>query len=118
MKGNRMNRTLALLGIAAAIGCAAPAHADPAGQPSAEEVAAVSNADFLDSLRAAGITFSNPGQAVAAGRAVCGLVGAGEPGLEVITDIKTNNPGFTTDGAAQFAAIAAHAYCPQQLLKK
>lgn len=115
-----MNRTLAILGIATAIGCAAPAHADPgvAGQPSAEEVAAVSNTGFLDSLRAAGITFSNPGQAVAAGRAVCGLVGAGEPGLEVITDIKTNNPGFTTDGAAQFAAIAAHAYCPQQLVAK
>lgn len=110
----------ALFALVAAVGLAAPAHADPATveQASAEEAAAISNADFLNSLKAAGITYTNADQVIGAGRAVCGLVGRGEPGLEVISDLKTNNPGFSTDGAARFAAIAAHAYCPQQLVKK
>lgn len=115
-----MKLQLALIGAVTVIGLAAPAHADPdnATQVSAEEVAAVSDAGFLESLRTAGISYTNPGQVVSAGRAVCGLVAKGEPGLEVIADIKTNNPGFTTDGASAFAAIAAHSYCPQQLTKK
>lgn len=115
-----MNLRLTLIGVASAIGLAVPAHADPsaADQANAEEVTAISNAGFLDSLEAAGITYSNPDQVVAAGRAVCGLVGRGEPGLEVIADLRSNNPGVTTDGAAKFAAIAAHAYCPQQLAKQ
>ncbi|EUA35476.1 hypothetical protein I552_6278 [Mycobacterium xenopi 3993] len=49
---------------------------------------------------------------------MCGLIDNGESGLEVLKDLKTTNPGFTTDGAAQFAAIAARSYCPQQLSSK
>lgn len=64
------------------------------------------------------IPYSNPGQAIVAGKAVCGLVARGEPGLKVVLDLKNNNPGFSTDGAAQFAAIAAQTYCPQELVKK
>ena len=111
-----MRHQLALLGITAAVAFAAPAHADTSG---AAQVDAADAADsgFLNSLKAAGITYANPGQAVAVGRAVCGLVDRGESGLEVVVELKTDNPGFSTDGAAQFAAIAARAYCPQQLAK-
>ena len=115
-----MKTLLAGLGVAALIGFAAPGHADPdpQAQPSAEETAAVADAGFLESLRAAGITYTDPGKVVEAGRAVCGLANKGEPGLEVVADIKANNPGFTTDGAAQFAAISARSFCPQQLVHK
>ena len=119
-----MKSWLAFLGPSAVVGLAAPApaHADPGPGPdapqSAEEVAAMANDSFLESLRAAGITFDNPGRVVEAGRAVCGLVNRGESGLQVVGDIKANNPGFTTDGAAQFAAISARSFCPHQLAKK
>ncbi|NDJ90625.1 DUF732 domain-containing protein [Mycolicibacter kumamotonensis] len=100
---------------------AAPGNADPepVAAPDTEDVGgAVHNAAFLESLQAAGITYSSSGQAIAAAHAVCALVDRGEPGLQVIADLKANNPGFTTDAAAQFAAIAATTYCPHQLTKK
>ncbi|BBX24749.1 hypothetical protein MTER_41600 [Mycolicibacter terrae] len=100
---------------------AAPGNADPepGAAPDAQDAGgAVHNAAFLQSLLAAGITYSNSGQAIEAAHAVCGLVDRGEPALQVISDLKANNPGFTTDGAAQFAAIAATTYCPHQLIKK
>ncbi len=106
-----------VLGVAV-VGLPAPAHADPEPGTQLDDAARIRNAAFLESLRAAGITYSNPGQAIDAARAVCGLVDRGEPGLQVIADLKANNPGFTTDGAAQFAAIAADTYCPHQLTKR
>jgi hypothetical protein len=102
-----------------AVAWAAPGNADP--EPGAQPDPAgggLHNAAFLETLRAAGITYTNSSQAIDAARAVCGLVDRGEPGLQVIADLKANNPGFTTDGAAQFAAIAANTYCPHQLTKK
>ncbi|MEZ0384851.1 DUF732 domain-containing protein [Mycobacterium sp. pW045] len=116
-------KPLLALGVAVglAVAGAAPAVPDPAPGVQLDPDAAagaVPNAAFLESLRAAGITYSNPGQAIDAARAVCGLVDRGEPGLQVISDLKATNPGFTTDGAAQFAAIAANAYCPHQLVTK
>lgn len=112
-------KPLLALGVAVglAVAGAAPAVPDPA--PGVQlDPDAVPNAAFLESLRTAGITYSSPGQAIEAARAVCGLVDRGEPGLQVISDLKATNPGFTTDGAAQFAAIAANAYCPHQLVTK
>lgn len=107
----------ALIAGVTVVGLAAPAQADP--EPGAQpDDAGFGNAAFLESLRDAGITYRSPSQAVDAGRAVCGLVDRGEPGLQVIADLKSNNPGFTTDDAAQFAAIAANTYCPHQLTKK
>lgn len=98
---------------------ASPAHADPElGTQASTDEAAGNHAAFLESLGASGITYSNPSQAIDAARTVCGLVDRGETGLQVISDLKANNPGFTTDGAAQFAAIAANSYCPHQLTKK
>lgn len=104
-----MRLALALLSVTTMVAFAVPAR----GEPGLDE--GVANAAFLGSLRTAGITFSNADQAIAAGRTVCGLIANGESGLEVLKDLKTTNPGFTTDGAAQFAAIAAKSYCPQQL---
>ncbi|EUA42645.1 hypothetical protein I553_6505 [Mycobacterium xenopi 4042] len=89
-----------------------PAHGDPGAEDGTD------NAAFLASLRKAGITYHNADQAITAAKAVCGLIDNGESGLEVLKDLKTTNPGFTTDGAAQFAAIAARSYCPQQLSSK
>lgn len=110
---------LAVLGVAA-IGFAPAAPADPGSPdaPGVDEAAVSDNAAFLVSLRSAGITYTDPDQVISAARAVCGLVDRGEPALEVISDLKTTNPGFTTDGAAQFAAISARSYCPHQLVKK
>lgn len=113
-------KPLLALAVAAGLGLAgaAPGTADPEPGSQPEDAGAVHNAAFLESLRAAGITYSSTSQAIEAARAVCGLVDRGEPALQVITDLTANNPGFTTDGAAQFAAIAAHTYCPHQLIKK
>ncbi|MEZ0364639.1 DUF732 domain-containing protein [Mycobacterium sp. pUA109] len=106
-----MKPLLALLSAITMIGLAVPAY----GEPDAEEAAAVDNAGFLSSLRQAGISYNNEDQAISAARAVCGLIGNGESGLELLKDLKSTNPALTTDGAAQFAAIAARAYCPHQL---
>lgn len=109
-----------LFSIVTATGLAGHAHADPDAneQPSAEDAAVVENAVFIDSLHAAGITFNSPDQAIAAGRAVCGLANKGEPPLQIIVDLKSYNPGFTADSAHKFATIAANSYCAHQLVKK
>jgi hypothetical protein len=100
---------------------AAPAVAEPgaveasAVEASAAEAGAAETPAFLASLRQVGIAFADPAQAVAAGQAVCGLVANGESGLELLTDLRNANPSLSINGAAQFATIAARAYCPQQL---
>ncbi|BBY56639.1 DUF732 domain-containing protein [Mycobacterium koreense] len=102
---------LGALGVAAVIGLAAPAGAEPGtdGTPGSQDDG------FIDALRAAGITFPDPAQAVSAAHTMCGLADSGEPGLEILHDLKVNNPGISTDGAAEFAAIAANTYCPHEL---
>ncbi|EID11469.1 DUF732 domain-containing protein [Mycobacterium xenopi] len=91
------------------IGFAARAYGDPG------DVA--SDAGFLSSLREAGITYPSPDQAIGAAQAVCTCLNHGESGLELVHDVKTHNPAFTMDAAAEFAAISAKYYCPQQLSK-
>ncbi|OBH19889.1 DUF732 domain-containing protein [Mycolicibacter terrae] len=106
-----MRTVLAPLAAIAAIALAAPGHADPG----VVEASAVDPSEFITALHQVGITFADPAQAVAAGQAVCGLVANGETGLELLTDLREANPALTINGAAQFAAIAAKTYCPQQL---
>lgn len=115
-----MRALIALLGIAVGMGLAVPACADSPGDEGANaiEVAAINDATFIDSLKAAGISYASPDRAAGAAQAVCGLVARGVPGLKVIVDLKANNPGFATDDAVKFAAIAARTYCPHQLEKK
>lgn len=100
-----MRLLLALLGAFGVTSFAALAHADPEGDDSA----------FLANLSNSGITYSSPSQAIASAKAVCGLMGRGETGLQVVSDIKDQNPGMTMDGAAKFAALASSAYCPHHL---
>lgn len=102
-----MRPLLALLAVSATIVLAAPAHADPDGSPD--------DAGFLATVRSAGITYTDSGQAIAFGRAVCGLINAGKSGSELVGDLQRKNPGLTTDHATLFVGIAAKYYCPQQL---
>jgi len=99
---------VALIAVFTAIGLAAPADGEPEGDDAA----------FLAALNTAGLTYSSPGQAIASAKAVCGLMARGETGLQVVTDIKNQNPGMTMDAAAQFAAIASNVYCPEHLTPK
>jgi hypothetical protein len=102
-----MRPLLALLGAAATIGLAAPASGDPSD-----------DAGFLATVRGAGVTYTDAGQAVAFGKSVCALMAAGKSGPELIQNLQRNNPGLTTDHATLFVGIAAKFYCPQQLATK
>jgi Protein of unknown function (DUF732) len=107
-----MRLLLALLGVSAMIGLAVPANADPAPAPLDGD-----DAGFLAALHQVGITYSNPGQAIMSGKAVCTCLNNGESGLELVHDVKTHNPGFDMENASNYAMIAAKFYCPQQLSK-
>jgi len=43
------------------------------------------------------------------------LLSHGESGLQLVSDLKDNNPALNTNGAVQFATISAKSFCPQQL---
>ncbi|WP_205872961.1 DUF732 domain-containing protein [Mycobacterium camsae] len=100
-----MRPAIAAAAVVATIAFAAPAHADPDGD----------DATFLSALADAGITVPDPAQAVVSAQAVCGLMRNGETGLQVLTDVRNQNPGLTLDGAAMFTAIASNTYCPEHL---
>ncbi|HEX5254270.1 MAG TPA: DUF732 domain-containing protein [Mycobacterium sp.] len=100
-----MRLLLALLGAFGVTSIAALAHAEPEGDDAA----------FLANLSNSGIIYSSSSQAITSAKAVCGLMGRGETGLQVVSDIKDQNPGMTMDGAAKFAALASSAYCPHHL---
>lgn len=90
------------------VSLAAPVHAD------AGDVAG-GDAQFLSALSGAGLTHRGPAQAISAGLAVCQLMDAGLAPADTVVAVQSTNPGFTMQHAAQFAAIAAAAYCPQHL---
>lgn len=90
------------------MGVAAPSHADPTGDPKLD-------ANFLDALQRAGITFNSGANAVNAAKTACGLMNRGQPEIDVIHSVAEQNPGISTTSAATFTAIAASAYCPQHL---
>ncbi|CAM2858586.1 hypothetical protein BST27_07250 [Mycobacterium intermedium] len=99
-----MRLPLALAAVAAMIGFAAPVHAHTD-----------QDAVFLNALANAGIAVPDPAAAIASAQAVCGLMRNGETGLQVLTDVKKQNPALTLDGAALFTAIASNSYCPEHL---
>jgi hypothetical protein len=107
-----MKLLLALLGVSAMIGLAAPASADPPAPPPAGD-----DAGFLAALHQAGIVYSNPAQAITSGKAVCTCLNDGESGLGLVHDVKIHNPGFNMESASDFSLISAKFYCPQQLSK-
>lgn len=107
-----MKLLLALLGVSLGIAVATPAHAIPGEDEAASDE---NNEVFIADLHRVGISFADPDQAVAAGKAVCGLISRGVSGLQLLNDLRDNNPALTTNGAAQFATISAKSYCPRQL---
>lgn len=94
---------LVLTSLAAAIGMAASARAD--GNDDA----------FLASLQAAGLTYPDPGRAIAAGKWVCKMADQGTQMVDVVKTVQKLNPRLQEDSAAKFTAIAANVYCPQAL---
>jgi Protein of unknown function (DUF732) len=106
-----MRLLLALVGVSAMIGFAAPSYADPPPVPDGDD------AGFLAALHQAGFSFASPDSAVAAGRAVCTCLNNGEAGLELVHDVKSHNPGMDMEMASNFAMISAKFYCPHQLSK-
>jgi hypothetical protein len=103
-----MKMLLALLGVFAMVGLAAPAYADP-DEPSGDD------AGFLAAVRQAGLDYSSPAQVITSGKAVCTCLNNGESGLELVHDVKTHNPGMDMEIASNFAMISAKFYCPQHL---
>lgn len=91
--------------LAVVIGPAAPAHADSDND----------DAVFLAAVAKAGIGFKNPDRAVAAGKKVCDLAEAGRSQIEILSAVRSHNPGFSLDGAAAFTELAAKAYCPDRM---
>ncbi len=85
------------------IGTAVPAHADS------------SDDAFLATVKAAGLTYSDPDRAITAGKTVCKMVDQGKQLVDVVKTIQILNPGLQGDNAARFTAIAANVYCPQAL---
>ena len=107
-----MKLLLALFSVSMGIVVAAPAYADPdVDAPPGD----ANNGVFLSDLHQVGITFGDPNQALKAGKTVCGLLSHGESGLQLVSDLKDNNPALNTNGAVQFATISAKSFCPQQL---
>lgn len=104
-----MKRSLALLGVVAAVGFAAPVSADP------EEPTGADDAGFLAALQQVGITYPTSAAAIGSAKAVCGCLDNGESGLALVHEVKIRNPGFDMEAASQFAVISAKYYCPHHL---
>lgn len=98
-----MRLVLTLSAIAAAVGLAAPAHADD------------TDGAFLASLDAAGFTYTDPGQAIQAAHYVCSAAGGGTAIADIATAVQKGDTALTADKATKFTAIAANAYCPDAL---
>ncbi len=98
----------AVVGAVALLSLAPAVHGDP-GDPGGSDAA------FLAALKNAGIAVPDPARAITSAQAVCGLMRNGETGLQVLTDVKNQNPALTLDGAALFTAIASNTYCPEHL---
>jgi Protein of unknown function (DUF732) len=98
-----MKLFFAAAGFAAVIGMAVPAHADSTDDA------------FIASLDKAGISYSDPDKAVGAGKWVCTTVKGGTAMTDVVSTLQSKNSSLSDDKANTFAAIAANAYCPDQV---
>lgn len=102
-----MKHLLILTSVAAMIGMAAPAYADdpPSGV----------DADFIDGLKAAGLTEQDPAKAIAAAKDACSLMDKGTSDTEIQNNLVSQNPGLTPKGAAEFVTLAKGKYCSKHL---
>jgi hypothetical protein len=101
-----MKRLLMLLSVPTMIVVAAPAHAGPPPN---------NDADFLQQLTAAGLSYQDPAQAVAVAKDVCQLADKGTPDSDIEKNLRLRNPSFSGNGAAKFIMLAAGEYCPKYL---
>jgi hypothetical protein len=101
-----MKRLLMLLSVPTMIVVAAPAYADPPPN---------NDADYLQQLTAAGLSYQDPAQAVAVAKNVCQLVDKGTPDTDIEQNLRLHNPSFSGNGAAKFITLAAGEYCPKYL---
>lgn len=96
----------ASLGVAATVvGLAAPAYGAPND--------GLDDTSFLATVREAGLNYASSGQAIAIAKAVCGSLGSGRSGPDLIRDLQSSNPELSTDHALLFVAISTKYYCPQ-----
>ena len=109
-----MRLLLVLASVAAALGLAVPALADPPDPPAPDPAV---DANFIASLKNAGMTFRKESDAVAAGRLACDMMNSGTSEQDVVTKLSALNPGLNTGGAMKVAALASTAYCPDYLTK-
>ena len=102
-----MKHLLILTSVAVMIGMAAPAYADdPPSGP---------DADFIDGLKAAGLTEQDPAKAIAAAKDMCSLMDKGTPDAEIQSNLVSRNPGLTPKGAAEFVTLAKGKYCSKYM---
>lgn len=107
----RVKLRIALVSAAIGLAVAVPAHAEP----EIDEQSAGEDKVFLSALRQLGFAFNDEASAVTAGRSVCGFIDRGASGLQLLNDVRSENPALSISGAAQFTTIAAKSYCPQQV---
>jgi Protein of unknown function (DUF732) len=102
-----MKHLLILTSVAAMIGMAAPAYADnpPSG----------ADADFIDGLKAAGLTEQDPAKAIAAAKDMCSLMDNGTPDAVIQNNLVSRNPGLTAHDATEFMTLAKGKYCSKYL---
>jgi hypothetical protein len=101
-----MKRLMMLFGIATATLVAAPAYADPPTAPN-------NDADFVQRLHAAGLTYQDPAKAVTVAKGVCDLADKGTPQSDIEKNLESQNPSFSGNGVRKFVLLSAAEYCPK-----
>jgi hypothetical protein len=103
-----MKRLLMLVGVATMTIVAAPAYADPPSAPN-------NDADFVQQLHDAGLTYQDPAKAVEVAKDVCDLADKGTPQSDIEQNLQSQNPSFSGKGVRNFVMLAAGEYCPKYL---
>ena len=101
-----MKSLLMLAGLATMTIVAAPAYADPPTPPN-------NDADFVQQLHAAGLTYEDPAKAVTVAKDVCDLADKGTPQSDIEKNLQSQNPSFSGSGVRKFVLLAAAEYCPK-----
>ncbi len=101
-----MKNLMMLVGVATATIVAAPAYADP-------PTPANKDADFVQQLRAAGLTYQDPAKAVTVAKGVCDLADKGTSQADIEKNLQSENPSFSGNGVRKFVLLSAAEYCPK-----
>lgn len=85
------------------------------GDPGPDGAASATDESFLAALRAAGLTYGQPDQAVKAGRTLCDLADNGKTDDEILVILAKHNSKLSDAHANKFMDIAYQTYCPRYL---